>query len=114
MHNTTSHIENAIIRQPSVQEFALNLQATVLAFAMTSVPPVDQMSQHRPAPLVSVFSTYVMISMMVVLFATADVASMVYMSTRPWYGGGNGTTSQVTRLPLLLQMRVTRIACCGS
>ena len=60
-----------------MQEFALNFQATSLAFAMTSMRPLDQMSQRSPAPLVGVFSTFAMISTMVLVFAIADVASFV-------------------------------------
>lgn len=83
-----------------LQNYAIDFQAISMAFAATIVPPLRSMSRHRPPPLIRVFPNYVLIGMMLFLFTMAGVANMVFMSTRDWFHGGNGTADKAS-WPLL-------------
>lgn len=84
---------------PHMQEYALDFQAISLAFAATVVPPLQQMSRHRPPAQVGIWPNFVLVGTMVLLFFCSNCTTMWYMCTRAWYTGGNGTADNVRVFP---------------
>ena len=83
-----------------VQEYAIDFQAISLAFAAVIVGPLPSMSRHKPPPSVGALPSYVLVAMMVLLFTTTDIFAMLLLTTRSWFHGGDGTSSQASHFSL--------------
>lgn len=87
-----------------LQRYALDLQAISLAFLATILPPVEEMTRHRPPAYVGIRRTYILVTVMTALWAFCDVGSFAFLLTRPWVREGNSTAVDVSivMLPRLL------------
>ena len=83
-----------------VQHYALDFQAISLAFLATVLPPIDAMTSHRPPAYVGTRRTFIVVTVMTVMWVFCDVASFGFLLTRPWMRGGNGTAVNVSGVPL--------------
>lgn len=81
----------------ALQMCALDAQALLLAFtAATMATPLQTMSRHRPPSAVALWPNFVLMGMMTFLFYCCDCTIIVFLCTRPWFSGGNGTSKEVT------------------
>ena len=45
---------------------------------------------------VGIWQSYVLVTVMVTLLVSTDIFIMWYLTTRPWYSGGNGSAKDVS------------------
>lgn len=83
-----------------LQRYTLDLQAISLAFLATILPPVEEMTRHRPPAYVGIRRTYILVTVMTVLWAFCDMGSFAFLLTRPWVAG-NATAVNVSTVMLL-------------
>jgi hypothetical protein len=79
-----------------VQMQAMDLQAMAWSLAASRVRPLVHMNRHKPSPTSCNFSTVVFIVVMAICLQAAQTVSMLFLTSRPWFPGGNGTAHLVS------------------
>ncbi|KAL0036849.1 hypothetical protein WJX77_002108 [Trebouxia sp. C0004] len=75
----------------NIQMQAIDVQAMAMCLAACWVPPLKQLNPHKPSPGVCTFVGLTLLICMASLLQAGHMANAVFLCTRPWYRGGNGT-----------------------
>ncbi len=87
---------NTLVVVPPLQMQAIDVQAMAMCLAACWVPPLKQLNRHKPSPRVCTFVGLTLLICMASSLQAAHVANAVFLCTRPWFGGGNGTADVVS------------------
>ena len=79
-----------------LQSSAIDIQAMAMAMAVCWTPPLGHMTPHKPPPCACGFGGQTLLVLMAVGCQLSHTWNMVFLSTRPWYKGGNGTAHLVS------------------
>ena len=80
----------------SLQHYALDFQAIGLAFVATVLPPIAHMSHQKPPSQVGIRRTFILTTVMTLIWAGFDILSFRFLMTRDFGPVGNGTSFDVS------------------
>ena len=75
---------------------AIDVQAMAMALAACWVAPLGYLNRHKPSPLVCTTLRLGLLLTMVALLQGAITTNAVFLITRSWFTGGNGTAHLVS------------------
>lgn len=78
------------------QMTVIDLQAMAMALACCWVPPLKKMNRHKPPPFTCSFSGLALVASTALALQTLHICLMLFLCTRPWFTGGNGTAYMVS------------------
>lgn len=84
-----------------MQHYGLDFQAISLAFLATVLPPVEEMTRHRPPVYVGIRRTYILVTVMTMLWAATNIGTFAFLLKSSWLRGSNSTAVNVSVLYLL-------------
>lgn len=93
-HSVPCSIDILVVVSP-LQMQAIDVQAMAMCLAACWVPPLKQLNRHKPSPRVCTSVGLMLLICMASSLQAAHVANAVFLCTRPWFNGGNGTSDMV-------------------
>ena len=94
------------------QMTVIDLQAMAMALACCWVPPLKNMNRHKPPPFTCSFSGLALVASTALALQTLHICLMLFLCTRPWFTGGNGTTYMVCNCTTHIYNQSTAFTSC--
>lgn len=87
----------------------IDLQAMAMALACCWVPPLKKMNRDKPPPFTCSFAGLALVASAALALQVLHICLMLFLCSRPWFTGGNGTADMVSQLPIC-----TPVVCCST